>query len=150
MIGAALAVDWIGASMALGAFMAGVLLADSEYRHELEANIEPFKGLLLGMFIAVGMSANMGLVINAPLRVAGVTAGLMGLKWLAMFIVGKAMGLPGHPARRYPGPRWRIRICTVHRCRQPGHHRPATADLLILAVTFSMALTPLLYLVENA
>ena len=51
----------LGLSMALGAFLAGVLLADSEYRHELEADIEPFKGLLLGLFfIAVGMSVNLG------------------------------------------------------------------------------------------
>ena len=53
----------IGLSMALGAFLAGVLLADSEFRHELEADIEPFKGLLLGLFfMAVGMSANLGLL----------------------------------------------------------------------------------------
>ncbi len=55
--------------MSLGAFLAGVLLADSEFRHELEADIEPFKGLLLGLFfITVGMSANLGLVREKPLR----------------------------------------------------------------------------------
>ena len=55
--------ELVGLSMALGAFLAGVLLADSEYRHELEAGIEPFKGLLLGLFfMAVGMTVNIGLV----------------------------------------------------------------------------------------
>ena len=63
--------------MALGAFIAGVMLAESEYRHELEADIEPFKGLLLGLFfIAVGMSANLGLLLEQPLQVAGPDARL--------------------------------------------------------------------------
>ena len=72
VIGTALLFEHAGLSMALGAFIAGVLLADSEYRHELEADIEPFKGLLLGLFfIAVGMSANLGLLVEQPLLVAG-------------------------------------------------------------------------------
>src|SRR5437773_5908964 len=59
--------EWVGLSMALGAFLAGVMLADSEYRHELELDIEPFKGLLLGLFfIAVGMSVDVGLFLRAP------------------------------------------------------------------------------------
>ena len=153
VIGAALAVDWIGASMALGAFMAGVLLADSEFRHELEANIEPFKGLLLGLFfIAVGMSANMGLVMHAPLRVAGITAALMGLKWLAMFAVGKVMRLPGNSPRRLAftlaqGGEFGFVLFTAAMSR--GIIDRPTADLLILAITFSMALTPLLYLLDE-
>ena len=67
----------VGLSMALGAFLAGVLLADSEYRHELEADIEPFKGLLLGLFfIAVGMSVNLGLRRRrSPLLVVGLVLG---------------------------------------------------------------------------
>ena len=67
VIGTALLMEKIGLSMSLGAFLAGVLLADSEFRHELEADIEPFKGLLLGLFfMAVGMSANLGLLVTAP------------------------------------------------------------------------------------
>ena len=73
VLGTALALQWAGLSMSLGAFLAGVLLADSEYRHELEANIEPFKGLLLGLFfIAVGMSIDFSVLINAPWLIAGV------------------------------------------------------------------------------
>ena len=66
VIGAALLMEEIGLSMSLGAFLAGVLLADSEFRHELEADVEPFKGLLLGLFfMAVGMSANLALLRGA-------------------------------------------------------------------------------------
>lgn len=65
--GTAMLMELVGLSMALGAFLAGVLLADSEFRHELESNIEPFKGLLLGLFfMAVGMSVNIGLVLERP------------------------------------------------------------------------------------
>src|SRR6267142_2056925 len=77
VVGAALIMERIGLSPSLGAFLAGVLLADSEFRHELEADIEPFKGLLLGLFfIAVGMSANLALVRDQPLAVFGLAAGL--------------------------------------------------------------------------
>jgi Kef-type K+ transport system membrane component KefB len=81
VIGTALLVSQVGLSMSLGAFLAGVLLADSEFRHELEANIEPFKGLLLGLFfITVGMSANLNLVREKPLQILGLTLGFMLLK----------------------------------------------------------------------
>src|SRR5258706_9244797 len=72
VIGAALTMEAMGLSMSLGAFLAGVLLADSEFRHELEADVEPFKGLLLGLFfMAVGMSANLALFVADPLMVLG-------------------------------------------------------------------------------
>ena len=69
VIGISLLMTSVGLSMSLGAFLAGVLLADSEYRHELEADIEPFKGLLLGLFfISVGMSADLGLIVAPSVR----------------------------------------------------------------------------------
>lgn len=72
VIGVALAMQAVGLSMALGTFLAGVLLADSEYRYELRLDIEPVKGLLLGLFfIAVGMSVNMSLLANSPLIIFG-------------------------------------------------------------------------------
>ena len=81
VIATALLVNAVGLSMTLGAFLAGVVLADSEFRHELEADIEPFKGLLLGLFfIAVGMSANLGLLAAEPLQVIEATLGYLAIK----------------------------------------------------------------------
>ena len=71
VVGTAWLMQWAGLSMGLGAFLAGVLLADSEFRHELEAQIEPFKGLLLGLFfIAVGMSIDLNRVMAEPVLIA--------------------------------------------------------------------------------
>src|ERR1700691_5388572 len=81
VIATALLVGQVDLSLSLGAFLAGVLLADSEFRHELEADIEPFKGVLLGLFfISVGMSANLSLVRDEPLLIIGLTAAFMALK----------------------------------------------------------------------
>ncbi|HUI62226.1 MAG TPA: monovalent cation:proton antiporter-2 (CPA2) family protein, partial [Steroidobacteraceae bacterium] len=80
VIATALLARGAGLSMSLGAFLAGVLLADSEFRHELEADLEPFKGLLLGLFfIAVGMDANLGLLVSGPLQVLAVTGGFLAI-----------------------------------------------------------------------
>ena len=93
VIGTALLMEQVGLSMALGAFLAGVLLADSEYRHQLEADIEPFKGLLLGLFfIAVGMSVNAGLVVQQPLLILALLIGFMLVKFLVLFGLGKLYG----------------------------------------------------------
>ncbi|HET6613765.1 MAG TPA: monovalent cation:proton antiporter-2 (CPA2) family protein, partial [Kofleriaceae bacterium] len=81
VIGVGLLMDAVGLSMAFGAFIAGVLLADSEYRHELQTDIEPFKGLLLGLFfLGVGMSVNLGLVAARPLVVIALVLGLVAVK----------------------------------------------------------------------
>jgi monovalent cation:proton antiporter-2 (CPA2) family protein len=87
--GTALLMEFIGLSATLGAFLAGVLLADSEYRHELEADIAPFKGLLLGLFfMSVGMSINVSLAANHPLQMLGLVLGLVFLKGLVLFGIG--------------------------------------------------------------
>ncbi|MFZ6043642.1 cation:proton antiporter, partial [Vibrio natriegens] len=81
VIGIALGMQSLGLSMALGTFLAGVLLAESEYRHELEIAIEPFKGLLLGLFfIAVGMAVNLGLLWEYPLQIVLAVALLIFVK----------------------------------------------------------------------
>ena len=85
----------VGLSMALGAFLAGVLLAESEYRRELETDIEPFKGLLLGLFfIAVGMSIDFGVLLQSPALMAGVVLGFVAIKAAVIYLLGKRMGLP--------------------------------------------------------
>jgi len=96
VIGIAWLMNALGLSMALGAFLAGVLLAESEYRHELELDIEPFKGLLLGLFfIAVGMSIDLGLFARAPLLVLGLAAGIVLLKIALLYPVAQTFGYCG-------------------------------------------------------
>ena len=90
VMGVALLMQLVGLSMALGAFLAGVLLADSEYRQELELDIEPFKGLLLGLFfIAVGMSVDLGLVLRQPLLVLGLAFALVALKISLLYALAR-------------------------------------------------------------
>ena len=93
VLGTAALMLWAGLSMALGAFLAGVILAESEYRHEIELDIEPFKGLLLGLFfIAVGMSVDLGLFLRAPWLVLGLALGVVLLKILILYPVVQAFG----------------------------------------------------------
>lgn len=150
VLGAALALDAVGLSMSLGAFLAGVLLADSEYRHELEASIEPFEGLLLGLFfVAVGMSANLGLVLAHPGLVVTLTIGLLIVKGSILFTTGKLFRLPPGAARALAftlpqGGEFAFVLFSL--AAGFGLLHKFTADLLIVVVAFSMALTPLLTL----
>ena len=90
VIATGLLMEWVGMSMALGAFLAGVLLADSEYRHALETDLEPFKGLLLGLFfIAVGMSVDFGVFLAQPWLVLGLVAGFLLIKISVLYILSK-------------------------------------------------------------
>jgi len=94
VLGAAALMQAVGLSMAFGAFLAGVLLADSEYRHELEIDIEPFKGLLLGLFfIAIGMSVNLGLFVREPLLVLGLALGAVALKLALLYPIARGLGV---------------------------------------------------------
>jgi monovalent cation:proton antiporter-2 (CPA2) family protein len=94
VIGAALLMEWLGLSAALGAFFAGVVLADSNYRHQLERDLEPFKALLLGLFfISVGMSLDINVIAASPLAIFASAALLMLLKFSVLFIVGRIFGL---------------------------------------------------------
>jgi glutathione-regulated potassium-efflux system ancillary protein KefC len=96
VMGIAALMELVGLSAALGAFLGGVLLADSEYRHELELDIEPFKGLLLGLFfIAVGMSVDLGLLVRAPLLVLGLALGVVMLKALLLYPIAQTFGFCG-------------------------------------------------------
>lgn len=93
VVGVGLLMESVGLSMALGTFLAGVLLADSEFRHELEADLEPFKGLLLGLFfIAVGMSVNLASFMERPLLVVGLVAGLIAAKAAILYLIGRIAG----------------------------------------------------------
>ncbi len=146
VVGTAALFSAAGLSMALGAFIAGVLLADSEYRHELEADIEPFKGLLLGLFfIATGMSASIGTLLDRPLTVLGLLFGLLALKSLAGFVVALVSGYRGAAARRFAtdlcggGEFAFVLLALAARSRLLD---PELADLMVIVVTLSMIATP--------
>lgn len=149
VVGTSLLMYAVGLSMALGAFLAGVLLADSEYRHELEANIAPFKDLLLGLFfLAVGMSVDIGLILSQPLLVLGLTLGLLLLKGGVLFALGKAFGLDSASSRSLAvtigqGGEFAFVLLSVAVAEQVM--AKPLADLLIVVVTASMAITPLLF-----
>jgi glutathione-regulated potassium-efflux system protein KefB len=154
VIATALLASRAGLSPSLGAFIAGVLLADSEFRHELEADLEPFKGLLLGLFfIAVGMSANLGLLRSEPLTLLAVTIAFLAVKIIAITVLGRIAGQNAESARRLgfalpTGGEFAFVLFTLA-ARQQILDR-ATSDLLILAVTLSMMLGPLLLIAHEA
>jgi glutathione-regulated potassium-efflux system ancillary protein KefC/glutathione-regulated potassium-efflux system protein KefB len=148
VLGSALIMESIGVSMALGAFFAGVLVADSEYRYQLEADIEPFKELLLGLFfMAVGMSANLGLLFAEPLAVLLIVLSLVVLKTVILFITGKVSGLSKNESLS-------LGLCLsqggefsfILFALAASHNLldNSIKDFLVVAVTFSMATTPLL------
>jgi monovalent cation:proton antiporter-2 (CPA2) family protein len=92
--GITLAMQAVGLSPALGTFLAGVVMAESEFRHELESSIEPFKGLLLGLFfISVGASIDLELMVSEPLKIATLVLSLMGLKFVVLLSLGKIFKL---------------------------------------------------------
>ncbi len=148
VVATSLAMQYAGLSLALGAFMAGVLLADSEYRHELEADIEPFKGLLLGLFfIAVGASVNLGLLTAQPLAVLALVAGLLATKGLVLFALARLAGQRADSARQLgltlsQGGEFAFVIFTAAVGAQLMPR--AIAELLVLTVSLSMVATPLL------
>ena len=149
VVGIGALMESAGLSMALGAFLAGVLLADSEYRHELELDIEPFKGLLLGLFfIAIGMSVDLGLFVRAPLLVLGIALGIVALKAAVLFPVAKLFGYCG----RADATLFAIALSQVGEFAFVLFSAAArvlpqpTVDLLTAAVVGSMASTPLLFL----
>jgi len=153
VIGSTLLMEMAGLSMALGAFVAGVLLADSEYRHEIEVNIEPFKGLLLGLFfIAVGMSVNLGLLASQPLTILGLVAGLMAIKFIVLYGLGRGFQLPSRCSRNLAfvlpqGGEFAFVLFTAAIGYQVLEQ--ALADVLILVVSLSMAITPLLFVLNE-
>jgi glutathione-regulated potassium-efflux system ancillary protein KefC/glutathione-regulated potassium-efflux system protein KefB len=146
VVGAALIMSKIGLSPSLGAFLAGVLLADSEFRHELEADIEPFKGLLLGLFfIAVGMSANLALVRDEPLAILGLAVGLIAAKSALMYVVARMDRAPSDTAQRLAlavSQGGEFAFVLFAAAAALGILEPRTSQILVVVVTVSMLLSP--------
>lgn len=153
VVATALLMEFVGLSAALGTFIAGVVLADSEYRHQLEADVEPFKGLLLGLFfIAVGAGLDLGLVADQPVLLAGLVVGLMAIKFAVLLGLGLGFGLG-----------WSSALLFAFALPQAGEFcfvlLSASDSLCLLgievsaplktAVALSMAITPLLMIVND-
>ncbi len=153
VIGAALLMESAHVSMGLGAFLAGMLLADSEYRHQLEADIAPFKGLLLGLFfIAVGMTANLALLAERWPSIVGVMFSLLLVKAIIIFVLGRIFGLSkaraGTLSMVLPqGGEFAFVLFAAAMSYQLISQ--TDAEFFILVVTLSMAATPLLFMFDE-
>ncbi|MBR9876501.1 glutathione-regulated potassium-efflux system protein KefB [Vibrio sp. J1-1] len=148
VLGIAVVMQNLGLSMALGTFLAGVLLAESEYRHELEIAIEPFKGLLLGLFfIAVGMSVNLGLLVLLPLEILATVVALVTAKGLVLYVLARAARVRPKARSRMAailsqGGEFAFVIFTA--ASQEGILTQDQVAFLLVVVSLSMVTTPLL------
>jgi monovalent cation:proton antiporter-2 (CPA2) family protein len=150
VISVALLMHLLGLSPALGTFLAGVVLADSEFRHEMEADIEPFKGLLLGLFfMSVGSAIDFHLIATQPVRIVGLVLAFMAAKALVLFALGRVFKLSTPD-------RWLFALALCQGGEfafvllsfvvTQGVLSPAQAAPLVAAVAMSMAIAPLLFL----
>jgi monovalent cation:proton antiporter-2 (CPA2) family protein len=150
VVGIALLMQQVGLSPALGTFLAGVVLADSEYRHELESDIEPFKGLLLGLFfISVGAQIDFRLIASDPLTITGIVLGVMTAKLVVLRVLGQMFGLDR-------GARWMLAFglaqigefafVLISFGQQNKVFGTEIASPMIAAVAISMAVTPLVFI----
>lgn len=148
VVGSGLLVEAVGISMALGAFLAGVLLADSEYRHELELNIEPFKGLLMGLFfVAVGMSVNLSLFLERPLFILALVFALIVTKMLVLILLAPFAGVRGRPSIFMAfllAPAGEFAFVLIPLLAGSEILPDAIAGPMIVVATFSMLITPIL------
>ncbi len=153
VIGISAAMKQLGLSMALGAFLAGVLLAESEFRHELEVAIEPFKGLLLGLFfIAVGMSVNLGLLLQYPLEILGAVALLVTSKGFLLYGLARLFGTRAKARSQMAmilsqGGEFAFVLFTA--AQMEGLLSRELTAFLLVVVSLSMMTTPLLLIAQD-
>ncbi len=153
VIGIALLMSQVGLSAALGTFLAGVVLANSEYRHELESDIEPFKGLLLGLFfIAVGAAIDFGLLWSRPFLIVSLVIFIMLLKFGVLFGLARIFGLSMDQRMLFAFALAQVgefAFVLLSSAGQLGVLTPGMTGPLIAAVALSMAVTPLLLMVNE-
>lgn len=153
VLGIAAAMMMVGLSPALGTFLAGVVLANSEFRHELESDIEPFKGLLLGLFfITVGAGINFGLLWKFPMLLIGLTLALIVTKMVILFILGRIFRLRGRN-------QWLFTLSLAQAGEfgfvllsfsvQQNVLPPLLAERILLVIALSMLITPMLFLLHE-
>ncbi|MEL6297437.1 MAG: cation:proton antiporter [Pseudomonadota bacterium] len=153
VVGTAAIMQWAGLSPSLGGFIAGALLAESSYRHELEADLKPFEGLLLGLFFtAVGMSLEFNLLLSEPVAILSLVVGLVVIKFAVLFAIGKTHGLDNWGSRRLglslsQGGEFAFVLLAAGAANAVLND--FAANLGALVVTLSMAATPLLLLLDH-
>ncbi|MEZ8516834.1 glutathione-regulated potassium-efflux system protein KefB [Vibrio cyclitrophicus] len=153
VIGIAVIMQQIGLSMALGTFLAGVLLAESEYRHELEIAIDPFKGLLLGLFfISVGMAVNLGLLAESPFAILIAVCALVVLKGLVLYALARIFGTQTKARSRMAmilsqGGEFAFVIFTAASAQ--GILSGEQVSFLLVVVSLSMVTTPLMLKLQD-
>ncbi len=153
VVGVTILMQQAGLSASLGAFIAGALLAESSYRHQLEADIQPFEGLLLGLFFtAIGMSVDVRLLLDEPGIILTLVAGLVAVKAVILYVLGRWQGLEPGPARRLgivlsQGGEFAFVLFTVGYAA--GALTSENTELLTVIVTLSMAATPILLKIES-
>lgn len=148
VIAASALMQWLGLSPALGAFVAGVMLADSPYRHELEADVEPFRSILLGLFfLAVGMMLNLQAIYDRPLFVLSMAAALVATKAAIIFGIGLAFGMKWRPALALGlllSQGGEFGFVLLAQAQSGLLIAPEAASLFGAVITLSMATTPFL------
>jgi len=153
VIGIAYLMTLAGLSPALGTFVAGVVLANSEFRHQIEADIQPFKGLLLGLFfMTVGVGIDFQVFARAPLTVVGLTLALLLTKAVVLFVLGVAFRLKGRDRFLFAlslAQGGEFGFVLVSFARSEGVMSMATGKTVLLVISLSMLLTPLLFLLYD-
>ena len=154
VIAAGLAAAVSGLSMGLGALIAGLLLAETEFRREVEINIEPFKGLLLGLFfVSVGTQLDLDAVLSRPLAVAGLVAGVIAIKVAAILTLAKAFRIPSRTALETAmvlGPAGEFAFVIINQAMGERLVSAAMGQAVLVAATVSLFLIPLMaYLAER-
>ena len=150
VVGIAFLMTLVGLSPALGTFLAGVVLANSEFRHEMESNLEPFKGMLLGLFfITVGAGINFGVLIRDPLSIVGLTLAIMFAKGAILYLLALLFKIRGRD-------RWLFTLglaqagefgfVLISFSLQQGVLPPGLGQTLLLVISLSMLLTPLFFI----
>lgn len=153
VVGIAVLMSVVGLSPALGTFLGGVILASSEFKHELESDIEPFKGLLLGLFfIAVGASINFELILQQPVLILSLVLGLMMIKAVVLLVLGKLFGLKMDQNITFSSSLSQVgefAFVLLSLSLTEGIVAKSYVDILMAVVAISMALTPIAFFINE-
>ncbi len=154
VMGSAELMEWLGLSAGMGAFLAGIMLANSSYRHQLETDIEPFKGLLLGLFfMAVGMTMDLKLFLTDPLLILGILLGMLLIKTLVLTLLGRLRHHTWRPSIALGlilAEGGEFAFVLLSQAQMSSIVNDKIAQMLVLAIGLSMAITPMIFSVFRA